>query len=204
MALQCPIGLDVNQLRQEIKDVYSQVAVAPNGDFHFHRGPEYAASKLGYDASELNELPTAATASFAGVANPLAIDELAPGETIVDLGCGAGMDILLASKRVGPAGQAIGVDMTDEMLASTTNSAAEMGAINAQARKGDLTALPIEDGTVDVAISNGVLNLAPDKNAAFSEIKRILKPGGRLLLGDIIMNRELSEDARNDIDLWTG
>jgi len=204
MPLQCPIDLNVDELRQEIKDMYSSVARQPDGDFHFHRGPAYAAEFLGYDAGELASLPEKATASFAGVANPFLIDELHRGETVVDLGSGAGMDLLLAARRVGPEGRAIGVDMTDDMLASATASAETDGATRVELRKGDLLDLPLEDASVDVVISNGVLNLAHDKVKAFSEIARVLKPGGRLLLGDIIMSGELSESCRSDIELWAG
>ncbi|MCH9646854.1 MAG: methyltransferase domain-containing protein [Deltaproteobacteria bacterium] len=204
MPLQCPIELDVDRLRQEIQDVYSQVATAPDGDFHFHRGPVFASQLLDYDAAELAQLPSAATASFAGVGNPLSIDPLHPGEVVVDLGSGAGMDLLLAAKRVGATGQAIGIDMTDAMLSSASASAQEIGADQVELRKGDLLELPLEDDSVDVVISNGVLNLAPDKVAAFSEITRVLKPGGRLLLADIVMSGELNETCRSDIDLWAG
>ena len=176
----------------------------PRGDFHFHRGPEYAVNALGYDAGQLSSLPSAATASFAGVANPLAIAEISEGETVVDLGSGTGMDLLLAAGRVGSEGRAIGVDMTDEMLESARSSANLMGAFQVELRRGDLQDLPLERASVDVVISNGVLNLAPDKRIAFGEIARVLKPGGRLLLGDIIMSGELSEESRRDIDLWAG
>ncbi len=204
MPLHCPVGLDVDQLRQEVQDVYARVASDPDGDFHFHRGPAYATDLLDYDADALAALPEAATASFAGVGNPTAIGDINPGETVVDLGSGAGMDLLLAAQRVSSEGRAIGVDMTDDMLESAAASAAEMGASQVELRKGDLLALPLEDASVDVVISNGVLNLAPNKPAAFSEIARIMKPGGRLLLADIIMSGELNEDCRSDIDLWAG
>ncbi len=204
MALQCPIGFDTNKLRQEIQDVYSQVASAPNGEFHFHRGPEYATKSLDYVAADLASLPGESTASFAGVGNPLAIGELSPGEVVADLGSGAGMDLLLASRKVGPKGKAIGIDMTEEMLASAARSAEAIGAAQVELRQGELLNLPIEDDSVDVVISNGVLNLASDKTVAFSEIARVLKPGGRLYLADIIMGTELDEASRQDIALWAG
>ena len=204
MALKCPVGLDADQLRAEVGKVYSRVAESPDGDFHFHRGPKYAAEQLNYDADELAELPSEATEAFAGVGNPLAIGDLAPGETVLDIGSGAGMDLLLAAKRVGQNGQAIGVDMTDLMLSRAQKAANEMGATQVDLRKGDLLSLTAEDNSVDVVISNGVLNLSPDKPASFAEVKRILKPGGRLLLADIVMGQELSEGARRDIDLWAG
>jgi len=204
MALKCPVGLDADQLRDEVSKVYARVAEAPDGDFHFHRGPIYAAEHLGYDPEELAALPAEATEAFAGVGNPLDIDDLAPGQTVLDIGSGAGMDLLLAARRVGSGGKAIGVDMTDQMLARSKRAAEEIGATHVELRKGDLLALTAEDNSVDVVISNGVLNLSPDKPASFAEIARVLKPGGRLLLADIVMGKELSEDARRDIDLWAG
>jgi arsenite methyltransferase len=204
MAIQSPAGLDTENLRQEIRDVYSLVARAPEGEFHFHRGPAYASSFLGYDAQELAALPEAATASFAGVGNPLAIDDLYEGETVLDVGSGAGMDLLLAAKRVGPRGRAIGVDMTAEMLQSARTSAEVCGLSHVELRAGDAQSLPVEDDSVDVVISNGVLNLTTDKRIAYSEIARVLKPGGRLLLADIALDKPLPESAAQDIDLWSG
>jgi len=204
MALKSPKGFQADMLRTEIQTVYSQVANSPDDDFHFHRGPEYAASHLDYDKAELDQLPVEATASFAGIGNPLEIGEISPGEVVVDLGCGAGMDLLLAARKVGPNGRAIGIDMTPAMLDSATRSAESMGAAQVDIRQGDLLALPIEDASVDVVISNGVFNLVPDKVRAFSEVARVLKPGGRLHLADIIMSSELDEASRSDIDLWTG
>jgi arsenite methyltransferase len=204
MALKSPTGFKTDKLREEIRDVYSRVANSPDGDFHFHRGPEYAASHLGYDKAELDQLPVEVTASFAGIGNPLVIGEILPGEVVADLGCGTGMDLFLAARRVGTGGRAIGIDMTPAMLTSATRSAESMGAAQVDIRQGDLLTLPIEDASVDVVISNGVFNLVPDKVSAFSEVGRVLKPGGRLYLADIIMSSELDEASRGDIDLWTG
>lgn len=204
MATSCPVGFDKLRLREEVQLIYGRVAADPSGEFHFHRGPEYAAERLGYDAAELAQLPSAATSSFAGIANPHAIDAIRPGETVVDIGSGAGMDLLLAARRTGRTGRAIGVDMTDAMIEKARAAAALAGLSNVEVRKGDALALPLEDQSVDVVISNGVLNLVPDKLAAFGEIARVLKPGGRLLLGDIVVESELSEEIRGNIDLWTG
>ena len=204
MAIQSPAGLDTEKLRQEIRDVYALVAKAPEGEFHFHRGPTYAEEFLGYNAAELAQLPDAATASFAGVGNPLAIDVLQAGEVVLDIGSGAGMDLLLAARRVGPGGRAIGVDMTAEMLGSARASAKACGLNHVELRAGDAQSLPVEDDNVDVVISNGVLNLTTDKRIAYSEIARVLKPGGRLLLADIALDKPLPESVAQDIDLWSG
>ncbi|MEQ9318315.1 MAG: methyltransferase domain-containing protein [Polyangiaceae bacterium] len=157
---------------------------------------------LGYDLAELECLPEGSTASFAGVGNPLSLDDIEPGATVLDVGCGAGTDLLLAARRVGPSGTAIGVDMTAEMLSRTRSSSASLGLHHVELRHGDAESLPVGDGSVDVVISNGVLNLTTDKPKAFGEIRRVLKPGGRLLLADIVVKSELSEGIRNDIDLW--
>lgn len=204
MATACPIDLDVRHLAAEIERIYARVAEDPAGDFHFHRGPEYAASMLGYDATELAQLPAATTAAFAGVSNPLAIAPLKAGEVVVDVGSGAGTDLLLAAARVGPTGRAIGVDPTGPMRDRAQASARALGHDHVEIVEGDAQRIPLPDGTVDVVISNGVINLATDKLAAFGEIHRILRPGGRLQLGDIVVASELSVAVRSDVDLWTG
>ncbi|MBI2566274.1 MAG: methyltransferase domain-containing protein [Candidatus Schekmanbacteria bacterium] len=204
MSLSCPVDLDTARLAVEVRAIYSRVAVEPNGEFHFHRGPHYAAERLGYDLAELAALPADATSSFAGVGNPCAIAPLQMGEVVVDIGCGAGMDLLLAARRVGPSGRAIGVDMTTEMLERADRAVKVMGATNVELRRGDALDLPVATASADVVISNGVLNLTPDKSRAFREIARILRPGGRLQLADIVVEQDLSEKTRRDIDLWTG
>lgn len=204
MSVACPVTLDKEKLKSEVRAVYAKVAENPQGDFHFHRGPEYAARLLDYDLAELNTLPRTATASFAGVGNPFLMDPLPAGAAVVDVGSGAGMDCLLAARRVGPAGSVVGIDMTETMLKRARVGAAEAGLNHVRFEKADITDLPFESSTVDVVISNGVINLAPDKEAVFSELYRVVKPGGRLQFADIIVGTELSEDARNNIDLWTG
>jgi arsenite methyltransferase len=184
--------------------MYSRVATAPGGEFHFHRGPEYAVTRLGYDAGELAALPLGVTSSFAGVGNPHAIGRLASTAVVLDVGCGAGTDLLLAARRLRSGGRAIGVDMTEMMRARAAAGAAECGLTNVDVLDGDATRLPVFDQSVDVVISNGVLNLVPDKHRAFEEIARVLKPGGRAQIADIVIGEVLPESARRDIDLWTG
>jgi arsenite methyltransferase len=204
MAVSCPIGFDVKSLRAEVQTMYARVAAAPDGEFHFHRGPRYAASMLGYNAAELAALPADVTSAFAGVANPHAIGRIAAGATVVDIGCGAGTDLLLAARRTGLTGRAIGVDMTEAMRQRAIQGAAACGLNNVEVRSGDATRLPVDDGAVDVVISNGVLNLVPEKERAVAEIARVLRPGGRAQIGDIIIGEVLPESALRDIDLWTG
>ena len=204
MAVTCPVDLDTIKLRQEIQSIYARVATDPSGAFHFHRGPKYAAELLGYDAEALAALPASSTESFAGVANPHRIKPIQAGATVVDIGCGAGMDLLLAATAVGPTGRAIGVDMTEAMAERSRSGAGALGFDHVEVRVGDALALPVDSESVDVVISNGVLNLTPDKSIAFGEVFRVLKPGGEFLYGDIILGEELDEKLRKDVDLWTG
>lgn len=204
MALTCPIDLDVRTLRSEVQAIYARVATAPEGAFHFHRGPGYAAAKLGYDAGELAALPPEVTACFAGVGNPHAIAPINGPAVVLDVGCGAGTDLLLAARRLARGGRAIGIDMTAEMRGRAAAGAAACGLDNVELRDGDATRLPVDEGSVDVVISNGVLNLVPDKPAAFREIARVLKPGGRAQISDIVIGETLPESSLRDIDLWTG
>lgn len=204
MATTCPVDLDTVRLRDEIRTIYARVATEPSSEFHFHRGPAYAAARLGYDATALAALPSETTAAFAGVANPLRMGALTPGGTVVDIGCGAGMDLLLAAGAVEPGGRAIGIDMTEPMAERARASARALGLAHVEVRAGDALQLPVDSESVDFVISNGVLNLTPDKPQAFGEVLRILKPGGQFLYGDIIVASELSEAIRRDVDLWTG
>ena len=204
MTLACPIDLDSLRLRREVQEMYARVAAAPDGAYHFHRGADYAATMLGYNAAELAALPASVTHSFAGIGNPHAIAPLSGGARVVDIGSGAGTDLLLAARHVGSSGHAIGVDMTAEMRDRAREGARECGLTHVEVLEGDATSLPLDDGSVDVVISNGVLNLVPEKERAFAEIARVLRPGGRLQIADIVTGVELSEEIRRDIDLWTG
>jgi len=204
MATACPIDLDTRKLRDEIQSMYARVATDPSGDFHFHRGPGYAAELLGYDRDALAQLPDQSTASFAGVANPHRMGPIEEGAVVVDIGCGAGMDLLLAAKSVGRRGRAIGVDMTEAMAEKARTSARAAGLENVDVRLGDAMSLPLEEASVDFVIANGVLNLTSDKSVAYGEVFRVLKPGGKFLYADIVVAKELSESIRKDIDLWTG
>lgn len=204
MTAACPVNLDVEKLKAEVRATYAQVAENPDGEFHFHRGPHYAARFLGYELEGLQALPARATERFCGTGNPHRMGELPAGATVIDIGSGGGTDCLLAAKQVGANGQVIGIDMTDGMLERARHSAAEAGLANVRFEKAEMTRLPFADESVDVVISNGVINLAPDKLAVFAELFRVLKPGGRLQFADITLETELSEQARNDIELWTG
>jgi len=204
MVMVCDLTFDRERLKNEIRSTYGRVAEQPDGDFHFHRGPAYAASMLGYDRAELDELPGFVTAPFAGVGNPLRPAALPAGARIIDLGSGSGMDCLLAARRVGPQGEVIGFDMTDAMLDKARAGAEAAGMKHVRFEKADISQLPLEDATVDVAISNGVINLSPDKQQVFNELYRVVRPGGRVQFSDIVIEAELSQAALNDIELWVG
>ena len=197
------ITVDVDLLRSEIEKTYTDVSAQPDRDFMFPTGREWA-QDLGYPQPELSLVPDATVASFAGVANPFTLGRIEPGATVLDLGCGAGTDLLIAAQMSGPEGRAIGVDMTASMLARAHASAREMDLENVELHESLIESVPVADASVDVVISNGVIDLVSDKPAVFSEIDRVLKPGGRLQLADVIIHTEVSEDARDRIDLWTG
>lgn len=195
--------VDVQQLRTAIQDEYTEVAASPSKGFHFHTGRPLAAM-LGYDQSETDALPDSVIESFAGVGNPFVFGPLHAGETVVEVGSGAGFDAVLAARQVGPTGQVIGVDMTPAMLDKARATAAHLALGNLEFRQGYIEELPIPDGVADVVISNGVINLSPDKESVFREIARVLKPGGRLQIADIVVAKAVPEAAKENIDLWTG
>jgi SAM-dependent methyltransferase len=198
-----PPAIDLGELRKAIQDEYALVAEQPEHGFHFLVGRPLA-QLLGYREEWMTGVPKPTIASFAGTGNPFSVAELRQGERVVDVGCGGGIDSLIAARMVGPRGRVIGVDMTPAMLAKARASAAAAYASNAEFREGFGEALPIEDAWADVVISNGVLNLMPDKDAALREMARALKPGGRLQIGDILVQKAVPQDAKEDIALWTG
>jgi SAM-dependent methyltransferase len=195
--------VDLDSLRASIRAEYAAVAIDPERGFHFHTGARLAAI-LGYPSEWIADLPASVVASRAGTGNPFALGEIASGEHVVDCGSGAGADALIAARLVGPTGMVIGIDMTPEMLAKARASAVEAGLVNVRFLEGVLESLPVETGWADVVISNGVLNLVPDKAAALAEMHRVLRPGGRLQLADIVLERPVSAASKLDVSLWTG
>ena len=196
-------GIDLGSLRFAIQKEYQQVALEPERGFHFHTGRPLA-RLLRYPDEWLDKIPESSIESFAGTGNPFSLGELKPGDRIVDVGSGAGIDSLIAARMVAPHGEVIGIDMTHAMLEKARRATEESGLQNVEFRMGYAETIPIEDGWADVIISNGVLNLMPDKQAALKEMRRVLKPGGRIQIGDILVQKEVPEDARQEIDLWTG
>ena len=195
--------LDVGRLHTAIQEEYTEVAAFPLKGFHFHTG-RFLAHRLGYPAQRVDPLPDAVVESFAGVGNPFSWGDLIAGETVVDLGSGAGFDALLAASMVGPDGRVIGIDMTRAMLEKARHNAATLGMGHVGFREAYLEDLPLPDATADVVISNGVINLCPDKAAVLAEAYRVLKPGGRMQLADIVVATAVPEDGKADIALWTG
>ncbi len=194
--------VDAVELREEVKSKYREVALEPDGDSHFHTGRRLAA-KLGYDDAIVDPMPDAAVESFAGMANPLSLRPLQKGERVVDLGAGGGFDCFIAAQEVGPAGRVVGVDMTEEMLEKSRNTARLMGLDHLEFREGIIEELPVADGWADMVISNGVINLCPDKKRVFAEIGRVLRPGGYLQFADIANGKSVPDSAVANIDLWT-
>jgi SAM-dependent methyltransferase len=196
------VEIDVELLKSEIKKTYASVSAEPEKDFIFPTGRAWA-EDLGYP-SELANVPEAAAESFAGVANPWALGLLAPGERVLDLGSGAGTDSLIAAQMVGESGHVTGVDMTPEMLAKARAAATELGVGNVDFVEAEAERLPFPDASFDVVISNGVIDLIPDKDAVFDELHRVLVPGGRLQIADVTIQNPVSAEGRRNIDLWTG
>ena len=198
-----PAPVDVARLRAEIKLKYSDVANEPVKGFHFHVGRPLAAM-LDYPMPVVDTLPDVVVESFAGVNNPFSMGELKRGQKVLDIGSGAGFDSILAAKMVGPKGHVTGVDMTPEMRAKARSNVALLGLHNVEFEDGLAEQLPLEDSSVDVVISNGVINLCPDKLAVYREMYRVLQPGGRIQIADVVVQKPLPDDAVADIDLWTG
>jgi arsenite methyltransferase len=196
------VEIDVELLKSEIKKTYASVSQEPEKDFIFPTGRAWA-EDLDYP-KELTRVPDLAVESFAGVANPFSLGRLAEGEHVLDVGCGAGTDTLVAAQMVAPAGRVTGIDMTAQMLAKARAAAAELGAANVELVGGEVEQLPFPDESFDVVISNGVIDLIPDKDAVFSELFRVLRAGGRIQLADVTIQNPVSAEGRRNIDLWTG
>jgi len=198
-----PGPVDVGELRAQVQLKYAEVATAPEKGFHFHTGRPLAAM-LDYPAALVDTLPDRVVESFAGVNNPFSMGQLRPGDLVLDVGSGAGFDSILAARMVGPTGRVVGVDMTPEMRTKASANAALVGVSNVEFVDGLAEQLPLPGESVDVIISNGVINLCPDKLAVYRELHRVLKPGGRLQIADVVVQKAVPEHARADIDLWTG
>lgn len=194
-------GLDIARLEQMVKDMYRDVATHPAGEFHFEMGRALA-ERLGYPASDLDRIPAAAIESFAGVGYYFHLAKLQEGEAVLDLGSGSGTDSFVAALHVGPQGKVLGVDMTDEQLAKAERLRAAAGFANLSYLKGYIERVSRGDGTFDAVISNGVINLAPDKRQVFDEAARLLRRGGRLAIADIVTEAQLPDGVTEKATLW--
>jgi 2-polyprenyl-3-methyl-5-hydroxy-6-metoxy-1,4-benzoquinol methylase len=195
------VGLEI--LRYEIQHEYTEVANTPDKGFHFHTGSGLA-KMLEYDSHWFAMIAEDAVESFAGTGNPFALGEIRSGDHVVDVGSGSGFDSLIAAHLVGPTGRVVGVDMTPAMLHKARAAAAEAGLSQVEFKEGYAEFLPLPDEWADVVISNGVVNLCPDKPAVFREMYRVLKPGGRLQIADLVVQKAIPEAAKKDVELWTG
>ena len=193
--------VDVQELRSAIQEEYQAVASDPERGYHFHTGRPLA-KVLGYESDWLDGVPEGSIESFAGTGNPFSLGVLALEERVVDIGCGAGIDSLIAAGMVGPEGAVIGIDMTPSMLEKAQAGAGNLEHVEFLLGFGE--ELPVPDAWADVVISNGVVNLMPDKHEAFTEMARVLKPGGRIQIGDILVDRPVPENEKEKIELWTG
>ncbi len=195
--------VDPTELHARVQEKYREIASDPTAEYHFFTGRK-AADHIGYPSSMLVDLPDDVVEAFAGVANPFHWGLPTQGETVVDVGSGGGLDSVIAARAVSPSGAVIGIDMTKDMLDRARRSATMLGLDNLEFREGRAEKLPIPDESADLVISNGVLNLVPDKQRAYSEISRVLKPGGRFQIADIVVEKPIPEGTQRDIDLWTG
>jgi arsenite methyltransferase len=193
--------LDTQDLERRVKEMYREVADEPHNEFHFEIGRALA-QRLGYPSADLDAIPSEAIESFAGVGYYFDVAALRPGETVVDLGSGSGMDSFLAARQVGATGRVIGIDMTDAQLEKATRLARAHGVANAEFRQAHIEQLPLEEACADVVISNGVVNLSPAKARVFAEAARVLRPGGRLAIADIVTNTQLPVGVTCDASLW--
>ncbi|MBA4192875.1 MAG: methyltransferase type 11 [Planctomycetaceae bacterium] len=193
---------NVNEIKDKIRQRFVKVAIDPTAPQRHPSGPA-SAKKLGYEPAEIDALPAVVTESFAGVGNPLGLHEVRPGETVVDIGCGAGVDSIIAARKVGPCGRVIGVDMTPEMVKKATDNAVAAGVANVEFHQGEADRLPAGDGTVDVVISNGVFNLCLDKPEVLAEVFRVLRSGGRLQMADILLGEAVTDEQVEKKGAWS-
>jgi arsenite methyltransferase len=201
MATRTTSTLDVQDLEAKVRDMYRLVADHPEGEYHFELGRPVA-ERLGYPRDVLDRIPARAIESFAGVGYFFDLADLQPGESVLDLGSGSGMDVFFAADRVGPDGRVIGVDFSTEQLEKARGIARDRSIDHVELRQGRIESPPVDDASVDCVISNGVINLAPDKDRVFREAARVLRPDGRIAIADIVSEQQLKESIVCDADLW--
>ncbi len=193
--------LDEDSILEAVQQMYDDVAVCPTKEFHFPTG-RAACLYVGYPESEIDAIPAGAVESFAGVGYPFLADQIRPGDTVVDVGSGSGVDVLIAGRKTGPSGRVYGIDMTPAMIAKAEANIQKMGLSHVEIVEGRADEIPLEDESVDVVTSNGVLNLVPDKEKAFREIRRILRPGGSVQIADIVLEKPVGDASKANPQLW--
>jgi len=196
-----PRGLSPDELRGAVRERYAAVATHPERPASFRVGRDFAIA-LGYRPELLDALPPSATDAFTGVATPVLQADLRPGETVLDLGCGGGLDLILAARAVGPTGRAIGVDMAEPMVARAKDNLRALGLVGADAAVALAEALPLRAAAVDCVVANGILNLAPDKSAVLAEVARVLHRGGRFILAETTLRHELPPGEVQGLEDW--
>lgn len=196
-----PEGVTSTELRAAVRERYARVGAQPAERYTFRVGRAFAEA-LGYPAELLDTVPEQALDAFTGVATPVLRADLQPGERVLDLGCGGGLDLALAARAVGPSGRAVGIDMAEPMVTRAQNALRQLGYRQAEARLGYAEALPLPDASIDCVLANGILNLSPDKSAVLAEIARVLAPGGRLVLAETTLRRPLPPETVRDLEGW--
>jgi ubiquinone/menaquinone biosynthesis C-methylase UbiE len=204
-------GMSTTDIKEMVREKYAEAALRAEAGRHADSGNAKASCKCGdkissglYDVSQIGTLPEKAVLASLGCGNPTALAELKPGETVLDLGSGGGIDVLLSARRVGPSGKGYGLDMTDEMLALANENKKKSGLTNVEFLKGDIENIPLPEACVDVVISNCVINLSVDKDKVFREVFRVLKPGGRFAVSDIVRKGEVPAELLSNMVLWAG
>lgn len=193
---------NVNEIKDKIRQRFVKLATDPTAPQRHPSGPA-SAKKLGYDPTEIDGLPAAVMESFAGVGNPLGLHDVRPGDTVVDIGCGAGVDSILAARKVGPSGRVIGVDMTQEMVEKANDNAVAAAVANVEFHQGEADRLPVVDESVDAVISNGVFNLCLDKPGVLAEVFRVLRPGGQFQMADILLSEAVTDEQVEKKEAWS-
>lgn len=202
LKMESAVSENPEEIRSKIKERFVKVVLDPQGKQRHPTGP-VSAKRLGYGVTEIDTLPAQLTESFCGVGNPLALGEVRAGDTVLDLGCGAGVDSILAARRVGPSGRVVGVDMTEAMVKKAKDNAVAAGVANIEFHTGEADRLPAGDGTVDVVISNGVFNLCLDKKKVLAEVFRVLRPGGRIQMADILLDERMTTQQVDSKGAWS-
>jgi SAM-dependent methyltransferase len=194
--------IDSEEIREAMRKKYAEISRTAKGKFNYPTGKE-GANNLKYDLSDVEAVPGDVLDSFCGVGNPFSLGPIQQGETVLDVGCGAGFDLIITGRMTGQTGRACGIDLTPEMVMKTQKTITRLKLTNCEVQLAESESIPYDDHTFDIVISNGVLNMSPDKEKSFQEIYRVLKPEGRLQFADIVLKKELPEKVASSLEAWT-